>query len=470
MTVEPVGEAPQRSYPVKPPPAPAVALVPPPPVLSVRPLPDAALDSTIALPISASMAQLRQRVQSLIPQVLIDTSGNQRIRTLVGKIKIKYRIQAWRNGPLQLSAREGALFIDVPIRFKIKATKKGLVDISQKVSGSLVVHGRIDLNIAPSWDLVPQVALSFSWQKKPCFSLFKLFKICMHKQVKPVIARYLQNTSGVIARTLRARLRVRDLVRKAWTLAHQSVRVSDAPPVHVASRPQALHVASLQTAGGNLRLDVGMRVQLRTIVGAKPTVGLRAPLPPPIRTRLPSGLRFFVPVSIEYASIARMIEQRIGNRAIPLLRIWSTLTIERVALMTDRDDLIFKLSIKVAGRRRAFGNIYLRSRMHYLPRDQQLRVTGLELDPATRQYLVDQAPWLVDTGFEAILERTLEIDMKPRLERELRYLNKKLNINERDFSARGALDALTFDTLRLGRDEALLFVKVNGHLQVQVRP
>ncbi|UYY57912.1 DUF4403 family protein [Sphingomonas sp. S2-65] len=282
--------------------------------------------SAIAVPLDVNTAVVSQALEREIPRTLWsidravpDCVPPARVKLLGAKIKVTPEIGCTIVGtvtraPIRLRGRGEEIIADVPIHAQISARDVGGVLKGETATGSAMAHARIRLRLMEDWSVRATVRLAYDWTDAPGID-FLGRRITFTDQADARLQPIVRELERTLPREI-AKLNIRARVADAWGQSFTSLQLNkNNPPVWMRITPQRLSYGGYSMAGSTLRLRLGMQAMTETFVGPRPQDSPATPLPPLTRESGGERLRFFIPVTADYAQLEPVILRALVKRA-----------------------------------------------------------------------------------------------------------------------------------------------------------
>lgn len=282
--------------------------------------------SAIAVPLDVDTAVLTQALERAIPRTLWSIHRKvdacvpaARVKLLGAKIKVTPALGCTIVGtvtraPIRLRGAGEEIIADVPIRAEISARDVGGILAGETATGSAMAHARIRLTLLENWTARATVRLAYDWTDAPGIDFFGQ-RITFTDKADERLAPIVLELERTLPREI-AKLNIRARVSDAWAQSFTSLQLNaQAPPVWMRITPQRLSYGGYRVSGGTLRLRLGMEAMTETFVGPRPQDPTPIPLPPLTRQAGGERLRFFIPVTADYAQLEPVILKALVKRS-----------------------------------------------------------------------------------------------------------------------------------------------------------
>lgn len=282
--------------------------------------------SLISVPVDADVSVLTTALERDIPRTL--WSINQRLDKCVDSQRVKVFgkniavtpklgctiVGTVTRGPIRLRGAGRDFLVDLPIHAVIRARDVGGIIKQETATGNAMAHARVTLNLGSDWQPRSTVNLTYDWTTTPGID-FLGQRITFADQANQKLAPVVAQLERTLPREL-VKLKLRGQVANAWAQAFTVLNLNrENPPVWAKITPQKLSYGGHEIVGRTLRFKLGMEALTESYVGARPDVPKPTPLPAPSRTTAGNTLRFFIPVTADYAELEPVIMRALQKRA-----------------------------------------------------------------------------------------------------------------------------------------------------------
>lgn len=275
--------------------------------------------SSLSVPIDVSLDDIQRALEQRVPRELwaIDEAGQacvppQRVKLFGKKVKvtptIKCRItgQATR-GHIALKGSGRRLTIDMPVSATVRASDIGGVIKHETANARAIVRADVTIRLDRDWHPRAKVDLAYDWTAPPGIDFLGQrinFTSRADKKLAGVIARLEQELQREIDK-----VRVRPVIAGAWRQGFTVIELNrEKPPAWMTVTPKGLGLASYNVAGRTLTLRAEAEAWTESFISAqRPASPKPTPLPPQIGSVAHKGLKFFIPVTGDYAQIEPVI-------------------------------------------------------------------------------------------------------------------------------------------------------------------
>lgn len=363
--------------------------------------------SAIAVPISASLADLQRIANAEIPRTLVTIDKQEpaclKIK-IIGKISCHIVGQVTR-GAVRVSGAGDVLVLTMPVSAVVSARNVAHIIKSETATAEAIATARVKLTSPGNWQPSARVALSYVWTKKPGID-FLGQRITFANKADPALARVIARLETDLPKHI-AKLHPRARLAEAWAKGFTSVSLNARnPPVWLRITPQQLRFRRYDISDGRLTMVLGARALTETFVGNRPADPPATPLPPPPPGQIApdEGFRFYLPVVADYAELEPVLERALHKLEAKLDD--KPLVLPAIGTVKPRFDSVtiyatgngrlaigLKMAVATPGKWiDARGTVWVTGQPHNVPGSQQvsvrdLRIAGAADSPAFRLLL-----------------------------------------------------------------------------------
>jgi hypothetical protein len=273
--------------------------------------------SSIAVPISAQLADLQRVAERAVPRTLasIDEARPDCASVkVIKRIKISCRlIGSVTRGPIRVGGSGNVLTITMPVSATVTARDVARV-LNETATAAAIVTARVRLESINDWQPVVKSDIGYVWTKEPGVD-FLGRRLTFTGRADPVLTKLLAKIEATLPAEI-AKLHPRQRLEGAWAKGFTAISINAAnPPVWMRVTPQQMQFRGYDVGRGRLTLNLGLQADVETFVGARPDDPAVTPLPPPAVSAIApdSGFHFHAPVVADYAELEPVIEKALNK-------------------------------------------------------------------------------------------------------------------------------------------------------------
>lgn len=391
--------------------APAPKVTPP---AETQPPPLSTLDAELRLPLADIEKFLNEQTQTQIARL-----DDKDVRCPFGKCRLD--LVATRNGPINVSVTNQRLGLVLPFNIDAQVhIKAPFMQTSGQAKGTGRVTATSRFDISPDWELRSDTRGTITLNRADL-------------RLGPISAElsgFLGNESEAIARPIFKEIdrqipkwaNLKKPVGDAWAKAHRPIQIGKSPEAWLMLAPKHVFVAAPRVENNALLLAMGVAMQARVFVGAKPANMTVPPLPAPepIRTRPQGRFHLQIPATLPYAEAARLAGQQIDKHPITIagaIRV----RVSELEIIPSRDDVVMAAKLCLAEGWDPFGwfdtcvHGYLRGVPVFNSETDTLRIMNISYDIGTANLLVGSWEALTGSVFTHELEKRLVFDLSDKI-------------------------------------------------------
>ena len=416
------------------------SVLPPAPVASYADAPKRELlASTLALPLQVSTAYLERQLSALIPKPIyednsLDDNGGDNLM-----LRVELR------EPVRLSAKGATLDIKLPLKVWAKAgyrvEKFGLsVGKYEETSFELDAGFLSTLSLLPTYKLRTQTAPNgYAWVKKPSIRLAGV-----EIPITAVVEKILDQQQAMVARLvdeqLAAKLDLKDQAQKIWRLVQEPILVNEEYRAWLTLTPRSLYAGPMQGSATSISLPLGLAVQARTTLGAKPAAAPLADVPALSLQNLPAeGFAINLLCQVPWEEARRLALAQLSGQVFEF-EGGRKVQVTDLELYGQGKEMVIGASLTGS----LDGKVYLRGTPVFESRTESVALAGADFDLKTSNRLAKVANWALHGKLQRRLQPYLAFSIAPQLKngRDLIRKNLAQNALRPDIKLTGTLDTL----------------------------
>lgn len=310
-----------------------------PPPKSNLPIKLESRPSTVAIPISASIADLQVKLNEQVPNPILpidqekdnciparytrvcviwiprpgeDYCGGRKDIQVSPNISCRIKGEVSR-GQITLSGEGQTLRMAMPVSVRVSAKDIGGVIRSPNATGSVDVRASVAIDIDENWSPTAAVSADYSWNDKIGVDILGQ-RITFSSKVDPKLKNAIDQFQGSIPAQIEA-IGLKERLSEAWTKGFAAIQLSDKPSAWLRFTPSAVGYSGYEVSNGEIRLSLLAKGVTETFLGPKPTDPRPTPLPKLVKDLPPEGFKFFLPIIASYNTLEEEAEKalRIGE-------------------------------------------------------------------------------------------------------------------------------------------------------------
>lgn len=279
--------------------------------------------STIAIPITARIADLEAQLNSRVPASFTSTEAQQATCKQGGRVReigCQF-VGTVTRGPIRVTGVEGGvLTLVVPVEGTVDAKAMSNFVGKQPINAAADIEASVRLDIVGDWQPVAKVGLAYRWTRSPGIeALGRRFSLAA--AADPVLKEVISRLETAVPESLE-KLQPRQRLASAWTQAFTVLPITaQNPAIWLRMTPQKLHFSNYTIADGVLTLGVGVTALTETFVGSRPADPVATALPPPVPPESVPVFRAHVPVIADYAGLEKLVEAALKQAESPPMQV-----------------------------------------------------------------------------------------------------------------------------------------------------
>jgi hypothetical protein len=396
--------------------------------------------STIAVPITISLAALRASLDAATPRSFAGRRENPMFMPF-GKTDIIWKIS---RGPLAVAGRSEGLTLSTTLTGSLHITDQaksrraeatagvgtdlqrwvqGLIADALEQRGDVRANARLTAQpvLLPSWRVDPklkgQIIIAEGGLRIAGVAIEVTDEV--KSAIDTAVAQELRNMQA----RLRAHPLIEEIARREWTKMCRSISLAAVaagnPNLHLELRPLRLLASQPVIDAASVTLTVGAEMQAR-VISAPNTPNCA--FPPRLEIVEPTEGRFSVvaPIELPFSEVNRLLNQQLGNRTILENTAAGQITVHRLRVLPSGDRLLIALRITAREQASWLGlgataTVYLSAKPKLDIAQQVLRLNDMSIDVQSRAGfgLFGAAARAAVPYFADFIEQNTVIDLRP---------------------------------------------------------
>lgn len=371
--------------------------------------------SAITLPIHVPIENVREFLQSKIPQRFSGVKTKRVIDTPILKVSARTSWAVSRSDFTVVSND----------RLKLTSNITGDGNVYVKNLGRVL---RTNLN--GPFSVVAKPIITTNWRLSvPHFQItarlhsagVRIFGVWF--SVKGIVQPKLNQFAAQQSRILRDKIAEADFLevaaKKHWRELCQSFPLGSDTGLWLEVKPVSAHVAQPEITEKNIRLQLGLVAETRVV--ARQTVPI-CPFPQALIIEPPreGRIEIVVPAEIDYSVLQDIVSRQVVDKTIGKD---VSITIKNISLRPHGESLLLKTVLVIGTSKwlgtRAEGTLYLSARPILDAEEQTVKLVDIELDTASRSVLVAIAGEAVEPILLGAIKSRATLELQPLLGGEL---------------------------------------------------
>ncbi len=393
---------------------------------------------------------------------------------------LKLQIDIRRDGLISMSAEQGSILTDVPI----KAT--GRIDWQMPVGiGTLSHHVDLDarlllilkseITVDENWSIVPHTSIDFSWVKRPVIN-FAGLNIDLSGLAEKEIEKQLIKLSPELDEMLSGLVDLPKLMKPVWNDIRHSVSIKKNPAIWLRANPVAVTVSPVKSRNDTLIINFGIEAYIETILGKKPEPIEPKPLPLlSLKADTLNACHITLSASIKYKDADKILTTNLADR-IYTFNDKATVQILDVYLYGNGDFVVLGINFKASGPGSFIfniskGQLLLTGKPVYNAETKMLRIESLDFDLNTKNVLANTAGWMLSEKFIRSIQSELVFPLEGKIERaqdELQKVVAKIKLGK-FMVVSGQISDLSPLGFYISTTGIQIVVLANGYLQADLK-
>jgi len=376
--------------------------------------PVSTLTATLSVPAGAIAAALNEKTKTDIVHL-----RKQRVDCAIAQCLLD--LDATRDGPIVVSARDNALSIAVPLSVRAQMPVKGpFFKTTANGAARGTARATTSLSLASNW----RIASSTSGRILLSQGDLRLGPLRMNvaELWNRNADRLSQELFRSFDRTIASDLKVKPEAERLWRRATRPIRVAKSPQAWLVLAPERVRVGQPSIQNDAVAIGLGVDVRARVVLlDHSPEPAMPPALPPVEPLSAPSDrFAFVVPVLLPYGEAAALAMRRLAQK--PLRIAGLPVRIQSLEILPSGRDVIVatrfcvKQSWDPFGWFDTCGQGYLRGVPQFNAATHVIRIANVHYDVATEGLLSSRLRGLAGPELGRVLESKLVFDAGRDLE------------------------------------------------------
>ncbi|WP_461043281.1 DUF4403 family protein [Spirosoma harenae] len=418
--------------------------------------------STVHIPVSIALSDVERQINAQVKGLIYEDNS------MEDNNNDQFMTKVWKRGNILVSAQDSLFHFTVPLKIWAKAGVSVLGFTQFKET-----EFDIDLRFKTKFDLDPDWSVhthtqgdGYGWVRKPTVSV-----VGVNIPITNIVSRLIDKNLGSITKTLDQQIRreidLKTPVLKAWNTLREPYLISEKYRTYLQVVPKRVLITPLRFEGRVIRATIGIEGYTLTATGAKPDVRPAVSLPDlTVVSQVKDDFQIGLLSEATYQEVARIAAEEFVGKSFSFSNNRYTITITKMDLYGQNDNLIIKAGLKGT----INGDIYLKGRPYYNPKDQTISLQDLQYDLDTKNVLASSASWLLKGTFARTLEKQLTIPVGSQLTDMQSLLQKQLTNNQiaKGITINGHIDEIKPDQVYLTPSAMLAVVNARGRIDLKV--
>lgn len=418
--------------------------------------------STINIPVTYSLYSVEQKINRAVKGTLYEDNNLQ---------DDNLAIKVWKDDRINLEVTNNLIYIQVPIKVRAKAgfnlSKYGInVSHYEDTEFSLVINYVTKVQVDKNWQVNTHTnGNGFDWITEPELKLGPV-KIPVTSLVDDIIDKQQAKIAREMDQQVRQNISIKEYIDQAWDIVTKPRKVSENVGAWLKIEPHEVYLSPLNEEGGLLKITLGIKGSIETVIGNKPDMS-HIELPE-LSTRKMANDSFKIKFigSVSHAKANKMLQQYLKGKTYEFRDGKKAITIDKIGLYGHGGEVVVKS--KVTGD--VNGNVYLKGLPYIDNQHHEIRVKHLDFDIDTKNKLLNTATWLAKGALSKKIDRAFRLPFKQELDSvktEIRKYISKYPVNNY-LLLDGNLESLKPERIMILPDYFAIEIVATGNLSLHV--
>ncbi|MFD2569294.1 DUF4403 family protein [Spirosoma soli] len=422
--------------------------------------------STVHVPVSIALSDVERQINAQVNGLIyednsLEDNNDKREGT-------PFMAKVWKRGTIIVNAEDSLFHFTVPLKIWAKAGVSVLGFTQYKETEfDIDLQFKTKFDLDHDWSVHTQTqADGYGWVRKPTVSI-----VGINIPITNIVGRIIDKNLGTITKTLDQQIRrnvnLRTPVLKLWNILREPYLISEKYRTYLQAVPKRVLITPLRFEGRTIRATIGIEGYTLTTTGAKPDIRPAVSLPDlTVVSQVRDDFQIGLLSEASYQEAAKLAAEEFVGKTYRFNNDRYNVTITSMDMFGQNESLIIKAGLKGT----INGDIYLRGRPYYDPKEQTISLKDLKYDLDTRNVLQRSASWLLQGTFTKTLEKNLTIPVGSQLVDLQKRLQEQLKNNQvaKGITINGRIDQIQPDQVYLTPTALLAVVNARGRVDVKV--
>ncbi len=317
---------------------------------------------------------------------------------------------------IRLSVINQELYIKFPLTSTMALTYALQVN-PLETTAELVSVAKIKLWINECWELCAKAEnVGHEWRKRPAFKVMGL-AISQLSIIEDDIAENLAKWVGRVDELLKQAVPLANIAEQVWQRVQQPMPVLEKPPIWLNVAPSNLQISDIQYFKKHVQVAVHAKAGLQ-VSGQQQKVVNSLPLPPfETYTAADETTTIWGNAYLTYAQATAVLSQSL--KGYTFKKGWTSIHIKDIELYPEKERLVIKVKLRGSLK----GNLFLKGKAVYLPKQQKIELQNFDFELKTKNFLAKVANLVLH---EQIAEKMKE-QFEQSIQKELKNLPQTID-------------------------------------------
>lgn len=422
--------------------------------------------STLNVPVEVSLTELENQLNQKIGKVIYEdndlkNNGGDNITVLVNK-----RL------PIKLTMNGQVLGIKVPVNIKstfgYSIEKFGVkLEKFENTAFDIDVNFATRITLNPDWTITTKTSSNgFDWVRKPAINIVG-FEIPITPIVEKIVEEQLPEIAKTIDNETKAGLNLKEEVSTTWNLVQDPFLVNEEYETWLRLIPSEIEVTQPTAKGAKVAIGVGIKGFTESLIGPKPVVNQKIPLPT-LKIGNLSNDQFQIALNAEvtFPKAKELAIKQMKGQVFEFSDGKYKITVQDLDVYGQNEFVVIGATIVGS----LNGKIYFKGIPWYDASSQKVKVKNLDYDLDTRNKLAKTASWLAHGKLVKLMEPSFEYSVKEQLDAAKKLIQENLAGNKMNsqITLNGQLDQLEPEQIQVTQEGIRTIIKAKGRLAIRV--
>lgn len=396
---------------------------------------------------------------------------NQNLKGLIYNDSIlnddKTEMKIWKTANIELTNINGAIISKIPIKVWSKI-KYGTEFLGLNDTREVNLNGVITLESKPNfvnWKLDTQSKIKdFEWLESPNVIIAEK-SVPITYIVNPTLSLFKGKIAKMIDEAIAKNCDFKNQVLTSLEKVSEPFLADETYESWFKLIPTEIHTSPAQMMGKTIRMDVGMKCLMQTMIGKKPKSDFdKTKVTILNKPKLSPDFKASVAAITTYENASRILTKNFQNQEFGSGK--KKVIIQKVDLWNKDNQIIIALEMLGS----VTGTIYLQGVPKYNDQTKEIEFDNLDYVLNTKGLLTKTANWLLHGVILNKIKENCKYNISANIEEGEKSLSTYLNnySPSKGIFINGKINSIYFESFELTNQGIVAFLGINGNMQVKI--
>ncbi len=434
--------------------------------------------STINIPISLTIKELETSINKQFNGILYsdDSYENNNNDNLILRVK--------KIDPFKISAMGDKIKVVAPLEIYVSGRLKkdffSMFDQDYGIEKSKDATFKIDvavsskISVNQDWDIITKSEAGFTWREQPYLELGPI-KIPIGSVIETIVNNQISDINKKLDLEITKNIKIKPMANQLWNQLQAPITVSERYQTYLNIVPEFISLSNITSDGNKLDVNLGFRSDISFIVGMKPDVSEKKPLPKlQQQTRIDSTFNLYFAATLNYDYATKLAKEQFAGKTLTFDNEKQVVTINDLNFFNNGNKLGMMINMNGYFRNGFFkkkfkGTVYALGTPVYNDSTQTISIKDFDFDIKSKDALVGTAEWLLKGSFRKGIEARLKYSMKEEIDKAIKTADDALkNAKIPNIKLDGKVEKISPYGISLSEQGVQVIIQSTGKLKVGV--